>query len=147
MKHFALYLSGPLIVALLVPFAFGSGAIKLYPLLLVGAVPVVLAFSLAIAAPLFVLATRKFELKVRASLFMALAFVAGFISFVAFSCLSVPVFSSAGDSVFVQGGHFTIAGWDQLLAQSAIVGLLSIPGGIMWWLAARTPLERSLHGA
>ncbi len=143
MKHLALYLSGPLIVALLVPLALGG--LKLYPMVLVGTIPVVLLFSLVVAMPLFMVVARKFQ--VRALTFIGLAFVAGFISFLAFAYLSTPTASSVGDTVHVQDGQFTLAGWKEALLQSVAVGLASIPGGLLWWLAARTPLERSLHGA
>ncbi len=145
MKRLALYLSGPIVVAILAPLAFGLESLGLYPAILVGTIPVVLLLSLVVAMPLFVIVARKF--RVRASIFIGLAFFAGFISFLVFAYLSAPTTSSVGDTIYVQNGQFTFAGWKQALLQSTAVGLASVPGGLLWWLAARTPLERSPHGA
>jgi hypothetical protein len=145
MKRIALYLSGPVVVALLVPLAFGVAGLKLYPMLVVASIPVVLAFTLLVAAPLFVFAGRRFP--IRAATFVGLAFAAGFLSFLVFTYLSTPTYSSVDEVVHVQDGQLTLPGWRGALMQSVAVGLLSIPGGLLWWLAARIPLERSPRGA
>ena len=141
MRHLALYLSGPLVVALLVPFALGVVDKSLYGLIVIGTIPVVLLFTLLIAAPLFMLVARADQ--AGWPRFAALAFVAGFVSFVVFGYLSAPSYSGVGSVVHVYNGKFTAAGWRQLLVQSLAVGAASIPGGVLWWLGARTPLEES----
>ena len=145
MRHVALYILGPVVVALLVPLAFGSAALQLYPALLLGAIPIVAFFTLVVAMPLFVWAGRR--RMVTAPTFVLLAFAAGFTSFLLFSYLSSPDYSSAGDIIYARNCHLTIAGWMEASKQSAVVGLLCIPGGLIWWLGARMPLKDTAHGA
>jgi hypothetical protein len=125
--------------------AFGVAGLELYPLLVVGSIPVVLAFTLLIAAPLFTFVGRRFP--IRAATFVGLAFAAGVLSFLVFALLSTPTYSGVDEVVHVQDGQLTLAGWKGLLAQSVAVGLVSIPGGLLWWLAARIPLESPPRGA
>jgi hypothetical protein len=143
MKRLALYFSGPLLVALLAPLALGAG--PLYPYVLTGAIPLVLIFTLFIAAPLFMVVARKFG--VRAPLFIGLAFCAGFLSYLMFSLLSSPTNASVGGVAFAIEGDLTAAGWISVLCQSLAIGIVSIPSGILWWLGARIPLDRTPHGA
>jgi hypothetical protein len=145
MKPLALYISGPLVVALLAPLALGVTSPQIYLPIAVGAMVVVFMFSLVVAAPLFLIVARLFQ--VRLLTFIGLSFVAGFVSFLTFALMSEPTGFGVGDVVLVHEGQLTPAGWENALMQSARIGLASIPGGVLWWLAARVPLEEPLHGA
>jgi hypothetical protein len=143
MKRLALYLSGPLSIALLAPLALGGA--PLYPYVLIGSVPLALVFTLIVAIPLFIFGARKFG--VRAPVFIGLSFVAGFASYLIYTSLSTPGYSSVGGTIYAVDGDLTGAGWKSAIAQSIAVGLASIPSGLLWWLGARIPLERPTHGA
>ncbi len=135
MKATLFYIASPLLVALLAPFAVEQRAFLYPPIVLIGVFPVVAFFTLAIAVPMF-FAIPKAK---RSSLAVILgtAFLAGALSFCIFSFVSRGTFSQVGEVVYVKDGMFTRAGWLQLLSQSAWMGALSLPGGLLCWLGGR----------
>jgi hypothetical protein len=77
---------------------------------------------------------------------VAIAFLAGFISFFLFSVASPGVsYSQVGQVALVAEGHYTAAGWYEVLSQSLCMGAASVPGGVIFCLAAKA--ERALENA
>jgi hypothetical protein len=135
MKATLLYLAAPLLVALLAPFAVEQRPFIYPPIVLIGVIPVVAFFTLAIAVPMY-LAIPKAH-RSRLAMMLGTAFFAGALSFCIFSFVTRSTFSQVGEVVYVKDGMFTLAGWLQLLSQSAWMGALSLPGGFLCWLGGK----------
>jgi hypothetical protein len=135
MKAALLYLSAPLLVALLAPMAVAR-AVGPYPaVVLVGTIPVVLLFTCLVALPLYFAMPKHRRGQLAPTL--ALAFLAGFLSFILFNLASPGAsYSRVGEAVLVADGRLTAAGWRGLLAQSLWMGALSLPGGLLFWIGA-----------
>ncbi len=143
MKRLAFYFSGPLVLALLAPLVLGAGS--LYVPVVMGAIPLVIFFTLLIAAPLFMTVARK--LGVRAPVFVGLAFFSSASSYLLFSLFSLPESASVAGVAHTINGDLTAAGWKSVLCQAGLIGVAAIPSGVLWWMGARIPLERPPHGA
>ena len=144
MRAILLYLSAPLLVALLAPLAV-ERTIAPYPaILLIGTVPVVLLFTCLVAVPLYLAIPRRS--RIQPIPMVSVAFLAGVISFILFSVASPGVsYSQVGEVELVAGGHYTAAGWYELLLQSLCMGAASLPGGLLFCQAAKA--ERALENA
>jgi predicted neutral ceramidase superfamily lipid hydrolase len=135
MQAALLYLSAPVVVALLAPFALAQEIAPYPAIFLIGTIPVVFFFTLLIAVPMY-LALPKTS-RVNPMLMLGISFMAGALSFFLFSFAFRGSFSQVGQVVHVQDGSFTAAGWRSLLTQSVLMGALSLPGGLLFWLGAR----------
>jgi hypothetical protein len=141
MKAALLYLAAPVVVALLAPFAV-ERAFFWYPaIFLIGTIPVVLFFTLLVAAPMY-FAVPKAN-RTDAKLMLGISFIAGALSFFLFSFAFRGTFSQVGSVVLVQDGQYTIAGWKSLLGQCAWMGAFSLPGGLLFWLGAKVEARSS----
>jgi hypothetical protein len=134
MKAALLYLSAPLVVALLAPFALEREFAPYPSIFLFGTVPVVFCFTLLVAMPMYFTVPKA--RRTNAVFMLGIAFAAGALSFFLFSFAFRSTFSQVGQVVLVQGGKFTAAGWQRVFAQSAWMGALSLPGGFLFWLGA-----------
>jgi hypothetical protein len=141
MKATLLYIVAPLLVALLAPFAIEQRPFLYSPIILIGVVPVVAFFTLAIALPVYFAIPKASRSNL--ALILCTAFLAGLLSFCIFSFVSRGTFSQVGEVVYVKDGMFTLAGWLQLLSQSAWMGALSLPGGFLFWLAGKLKARTS----
>jgi len=132
------------LTGLLAPLIYGPVPPGMMVLLWIGTVPIVLLFSVVIAAPLLAVAMTR----IGSRLLIALGaiFVAAFLSCALVLYLTAPDASSVGATVYATNGSLTLAGWSDLLLRSLIMGGLSLPGGYLWWLASHRPLE-PLHDA
>jgi hypothetical protein len=141
MKPALLYLSAPLVVAVLAPFAI-IRAVAPYPaIFLVGTIPVVFFFTLLVAMPLY-FAVPKAS-RVNALVMLGVAAITGALSYFAFNYVMRGWSAQVGQAILVQEGKFTPEGWRQLLSQSAWMGMLSLPGGFLFWLGEVAPLLRT----
>ena len=123
MKAALLYLSAPLLVALLAPFAVAQ-EFALYPaIFLIGTVPVVLFFTLLVAVPMYFTLSKKN--RTNPFLMLGISSLAGALSFFLLSFAFRGTFSQIGQVVLVQDGKFTLAGWQNVFYQSAWMGALS----------------------
>lgn len=142
MKPALLFLSAPLLVALLAPIAVERAVAPYPPIFLIGTIPVVLLFTCLVAVPLY-LALPKSK-RVQLTPILALAFIVGCVSFLLFN-LALPevTYSRVGEVVLVADGHRTAAGWRALLSQSLWMGALSVPGGLLVWFGERVRVGAS----
>ena len=141
MKAALLYLAAPLLVALLAPFAV-EREFAPYPFIfLIGTVLIVLFFTLLVAVPMYF--TLPKTSRTNPVLMLGISILAGALSYFLFNFAFRGTFSQVGQVVLVQDGKFTAAGWQNLLSQSAWMGALSLPGGLLFWLGARVEARSS----
>ena len=129
MRAVLLFLSAPILVAVLAPFAISREIAPYPPIVLIGTIPVVLFFSALIAAPLFFTVPKN--LRVSFVHMAGVAFASGFLSLFLFSIAFKGAFEQIGAVVLVQDGSLTAAGWRNLISQCLAMGALSLPAGIL----------------
>ena len=131
----ALRVSAPIVVALLSPIALIPFPPQFYFAIALVAIPIVLFFTAVIAFPLYHFIPKK--LRTNSMVMSGFAFLAGAISYMLFQFLIQPGYSRIGDVVYVADGAFTLAGWVRALTAAAIVGMISIPGGLLFCRATQ----------
>ena len=136
MKAALLYLAAPLLAALLSPLAVAREIAPYPPLFLIGTVPVVCAFTLLVAMPLYFMLPKAKRTHI---LWMtSIAFIAGTVSFALFGMGLHATYERIGTVVLIEDGNRTPEGWKLLLSQSIWMGCLSVPSGLLFLAAART---------
>ena len=131
-----LYLAGPLVVAMLAPLAIIRG-IAPYPVIfLIGTIPVVFFFTAIVAVPMYLAIPKR--LRTNIAWMIGIAFLAGFFSYVLFNLALHGSYEQVGNVVLIEDNRRTAEGWKVLLSQAIWMGGLSVPGGLLFCLGARS---------
>ncbi len=69
---------------------------------------------------------------------IGIAFLAGFFSYVLFNLALHGSYEQVGNVVLIEDNRRTAEGWKVLLSQAIWMGGLSVPGGLLFCLGARS---------